>query len=261
MKSLLRAFAGLASHVPQGARLILVSHDISSSDEDTFTPGNSTPPELFSRQLRFLKDRFRFVSLPELFSDKDPGPLATLTFDDGFRTVHSRAAGILQKEEVPFTVFCNGLAIREGRLNYGKGYEPVPFGKTRFYLDENEVRSLHTSGTGIGSHGTSHQPLSEAEPGELEAEVSGNKKYLEGITGSPVIDFAFPFGKPRHINTAAVNACLSAGHERLYSAIPRYVRDRDLVSKEKLIPRASLHLQQEADLHVLLNRLWLGGSA
>lgn len=252
MKALLKALAGSRSWIPTGARLILVSHDISAAGDPTYSAANSTPPSLFQRQLEFLKARFRFVPLAHLLADPDPKPLAALTFDDGFLTVATRAAPMLRKLSVPFTVFCNAQAIRDARLDYGEEYEPLPTERCRFYMNEMEVRELVAGGASIGSHGFSHRPLAALDSDRLRFEVSGNKEFLEALTGAPVPDFAFPFGKRRHISEAALAACRHAGHSRIYSAQAGYAQ-----AGAELIPRASLHLQDEQALHLLLNRLAL----
>jgi len=255
MKSLFRKLFDTHSYVPSSARLILVSHDISSPSDATYSKGNSTPPELFERQLSFLQEKFQFVSLPELLRSESPEPLAALTFDDGFLTVKTRAASILSARLIPFSIFCNGKAVAEQRLDYGSEYEPLDFSRTRFYLNESELKELHKNGVGIGSHGLTHQPLGSLGAESLKQEIAENKRYLENLLGSAVTNFAFPFGKPRHISEAAIRVCQEAGHSRLFSALPSYVPRNKLELPETLIPRVSLHMQSEADLNVLLNRM------
>lgn len=255
MKSLFRKLFDARSYVPRSARLVLVSHDVSSPSDATYSKGNSTPPELFERQLSFLQKKFQFVSLADLLSSDSPEPLAALTFDDGFLTVKTKASSILSARSIPFTIFCNGKAVTEQRLDYGSEYEPLDFSRTRLYLNESELKELHRNGAEVGSHGLTHQPLGSLGAESLKQEIAENKQYLENLLGSAVTSFAFPFGKPRHISEAAIHACLEAGHSRLYSALPSYVARRKLEIPETLIPRVSLHMQSEADLNVLLNRM------
>lgn len=255
MKALLKQLASLGGIVPRGARLIFVSHDISEEGDPTFSAANSTPPRLFRAQLQFLRSKFRFVSLHEVQHSDTREPLASLTFDDGFRTVASAAAPILRELEIPFSIFCNGLALEAARLEYGDEYPRLPFEKIRFYLNADELRALVKEGAGIGSHGYSHRALAGLSEAELVQETAGNKILLEKIVGHEVTDFAFPFGKARHVSPAAVAACRTAGFRRIYSANSAYATRPDPLG---LVPRVSLHLQDVAALKLLLNKLALG---
>lgn len=234
-----------------------MAHDISDEQEPTFSAGNSTSSKLFCRQLNFLRERFRFVALHELLSSSDPLPLAALTFDDGFRTVLTRAEKILSKINVPFTVFCNGQAIRKGFLDYGPDYPALPFAKAKFYLNAAEVNELHRGGAGIGSHGSSHASLGATSDEQLPREILDNKEFLENLVGAAIPDFAFPFGKSQHITQAAIEHCRAAGHLHLFSAQPGYASQLGKTPTDNVNPRASLHLQTEQELHLLLNRIAL----
>lgn len=255
VKTVLKRVASVSSCVPGGARAIFVMHDISAPSEHTFSPSDSTPPELFERQLDFFQERFTFVPLGSLLASREGGR-ASLTFDDGFLTVLTRAYPILKRREIPFTVFCNGRAMREGRLDFDPRFPSAPQHKGRIFLDESDVRELSRAGAGIGSHGATHASLAGLDAPSLAAEIGGNKTYLEGVVGKEVIDFAFPYGKARDIEPSGISACVAAGHQHLYSAIPGYL-PREASGAPAVLPRISLHLQEVSALHLLLNRLAL----
>jgi len=76
--------------------------------------GNSIPSMLIStgmleRQLDWIGQRFRFVSLDELGSGLEGGgfdtPVAAITFDDGYKDVYENAFPILKKKGIPAAVF------------------------------------------------------------------------------------------------------------------------------------------------------------
>jgi peptidoglycan/xylan/chitin deacetylase (PgdA/CDA1 family) len=76
--------------------------------------GNSIPSMLISqrmleRQLDWIGQRFRFVSLDELGSGLEGSgfddPVAAITFDDGYQDVYENAFPLLKKKGIPAAVF------------------------------------------------------------------------------------------------------------------------------------------------------------
>jgi len=63
-------------------------------------------------------------------------------------------------------------------------------------LTSNQVRELSQAGIEIGAHTISHPILKTLDPDTASAEIIEGKKRLEDITGSPVLSFAYPNGKP-----------------------------------------------------------------
>lgn len=80
------------------------------------------------------------------------------------------------------------------------------------YLDPADLRALAEAGMEVGSHTLSHPNLAVLKNGELEDEIAESKVHLESITGAPVRGIAYPFGKRRHFNAAAVEAVRRAGY-------------------------------------------------
>jgi peptidoglycan/xylan/chitin deacetylase (PgdA/CDA1 family) len=78
------------------------------------------PPEVFEAQMRFLKKNYRLLSLEELCrclqepDGSDSG--VAVTFDDGYRDVHTIAFPILRKYQIPTTVFLTVDSIETGRV-------------------------------------------------------------------------------------------------------------------------------------------------
>lgn len=77
-------------------------------------------PEVFEAQMRFLRQRCRLVSLDELFRGlQNPnagGPALAITFDDGYRDLYTHAFPILQKYQVPATIFVVVDSIETGEV-------------------------------------------------------------------------------------------------------------------------------------------------
>ncbi|MDE2150101.1 MAG: polysaccharide deacetylase family protein [Gammaproteobacteria bacterium] len=95
----------LARRRPQ--RRILMLHNIEHRE---------LPPEVFERQMLWLKRHFTIVSLPTMVERLERGlpPLAggelALTFDDGLRNHEEHAYRVLLKHRIPATFFvCPGL--------------------------------------------------------------------------------------------------------------------------------------------------------
>jgi peptidoglycan/xylan/chitin deacetylase (PgdA/CDA1 family) len=257
LKNALKHLAAMGSWVPPGARVVFNMHDISCPDEPTFSPSDSTPPGLFERQLDFLQERFRFVELEDLLQERSSShPRASLTFDDGFATVLSRAREILRKRKIPYAVFCSRRAIEEGLLDFDPKFPAAPQGSGKIFLDAADLLHLHAEGVLIGSHGKTHSALANLSPSAALEEVADNKTYLEALLGAPVNHFAFPYGKASHFDQTSVDICRSVGHKFLYSGIPSYISGKGAPSK-RVIPRVTIHLQDEPALHLLFNRLAL----
>src|SRR3989344_6899340 len=66
------------------------------------------PVDEFERQVAFLSNNFRIVSIPEIFeaAQRDsPDRLCAITFDDGLKDQFTHAVPILKKHQAPATFF------------------------------------------------------------------------------------------------------------------------------------------------------------
>ena len=89
----------------KGRRVILIYHSVGS------TPWATTEAR-FEEQIKWLKDNARLVSLEQLISATNvPGLHAAITFDDGYKSVHTIAAPLLAKHQCPATVYINPACI------------------------------------------------------------------------------------------------------------------------------------------------------
>jgi peptidoglycan/xylan/chitin deacetylase (PgdA/CDA1 family) len=73
-------------------------------------------------------------------------------------------------------------------------------------LNWNQIRTMGRSGASFGSHTMTHPVVSKLAFSQLESELEESKRLLELRLSSPVVHFAFPFGKPEDCgaNTASV---------------------------------------------------------
>lgn len=251
--------------VPANRRAIFIFHDVSEPRSGHFRPEYSTPPHVFREQIEFLARHFELVSLSAITRpDQASGerPRAAITFDDGFRGVRSEALPLLESRGIPFAVFVSRMAIERDALFNGPYHQLVEGGRSRIFLDPEDVVALSRAGVTIGSHSATHRNLARCSTSELEEEIAGNKHYLERLLGVPVRDFAFPIGSPQHRSERALQACFGAGHERAYSSDRRLFRGTDAVAaraRNELFPRVGFRWESPREMMFAINRALLRG--
>jgi peptidoglycan/xylan/chitin deacetylase (PgdA/CDA1 family)/CelD/BcsL family acetyltransferase involved in cellulose biosynthesis len=97
--------------------LVLCYHRVGTGGIPLYT---SMDPGLFEAQMRFLRGQYRVVSLDtiyrELLSGESKGPGVAVTFDDGYRDLFTNAFPMLQKYEIPATIFVIAGAVETGQV-------------------------------------------------------------------------------------------------------------------------------------------------
>jgi peptidoglycan/xylan/chitin deacetylase (PgdA/CDA1 family) len=82
----------------------------------------SLDPRAFEEQMRYLRERYRIISLGELCQEmNDPearGQAVAVTFDDGYRDLYTNAFPILQKYKIPATIYLTAGAIESGSVSW-----------------------------------------------------------------------------------------------------------------------------------------------
>lgn len=78
------------------------------------------PTSAFEEQMRYLRKSYRILSLDEMVLEMaNPGssqPAVTVTFDDGYRGLFTEAFPILQKYQIPATIFLTIDAVETGNV-------------------------------------------------------------------------------------------------------------------------------------------------
>jgi peptidoglycan/xylan/chitin deacetylase (PgdA/CDA1 family) len=92
------------------APLVLGYHRVvEDTSGDASIPAMMVTTAMLERQLEWVGRRYRYVTLDELArslgSGGPPGPLAAVTFDDGYADVHRNAFPLLRRMGVPAAVF------------------------------------------------------------------------------------------------------------------------------------------------------------
>jgi peptidoglycan/xylan/chitin deacetylase (PgdA/CDA1 family) len=146
------------------------------------------PTELFRRQIELLALESRAVSLNDALVDlsheeppvRDP---VVVTFDDGTADFIDVALPILERYEIPVTVYLATDFIERG----------VPFPSGGAPLSWGALRDASTTGlVSIGSHTHSHTLLDRLDPASVGDELDRSIALIEDRIGVPARDFAYP---------------------------------------------------------------------
>lgn len=157
---------------------IVVYHSISSPLKPM--PANAdVSPARFESHLQWLaKRRDRVATLEKLLNLPESDRHYAITFDDGYKDNLTTALPLLEKYELPMTLF-----IAAGFIGRDK------------YLTVDEVKKIaaHPLVT-IGSHGYSHRHFPQLSSKEARFELTESKRLLEEIIEKPVDLLAWSYG-------------------------------------------------------------------
>jgi peptidoglycan/xylan/chitin deacetylase (PgdA/CDA1 family) len=199
---------------PRRGWRILLYHSIGASIGAASAAGNGTrlaadspvAVDDFERQMRSLisANGIRMVSLTDGLSAvanaRPDETLVAVTFDDGYRDTLARAAPVLARLGIPFTVFVVGGFIER---------PPVP----DRYLDAAGLRELATApGASIGAHGHTHRPLSRLPDSVLVTELRASIDAIGSAIGRAPTTMSYPHGAvDRRVVAAAGRAGFTIG--------------------------------------------------
>lgn len=147
-----------------------------------------TSPEAFEAHLILLKKHFEIVSVAEAVDILRDGtatsrdrPLAMICFDDGYRCNWTQATPVLERQEVPATLFAARDLIRQ----------PGPT-----YLSEDELVALASHPLwDVGGHGITHNVLTGLLPEDQVREIEQSAAWLNDLLGPDLRGFAYPQGQ------------------------------------------------------------------
>jgi peptidoglycan/xylan/chitin deacetylase (PgdA/CDA1 family) len=208
------------------------------------------PEAVFASQLTCLREGGWTVIDAAAFVRglDDPGRLplrsALLTFDDGYRTLHSVALPWLRRFEYPAVAFIPTDFIG-GSNGFDDGVEPA-----ETLCDWGELRELERSGVSVQSHGASHRRFSDLSPEARVVELRSSKEILEAGLCKPVELFAYPYGDGGPDASSSSVSLASAGYRAgfLYKGGPAQLPAVD----HSHLPR--LPMGPDTDLNAALRR-------
>jgi peptidoglycan/xylan/chitin deacetylase (PgdA/CDA1 family)/SAM-dependent methyltransferase len=172
---------------------ILMYHQIAAHEGD---PGDRwrVPPELFARQMRYLRDAgYESATLEEWEEARRakrplPGRRFLLTFDDGFADFATAAWPLLR--ELGFDAHLFVVSGRAGGVSDWDAafWRPAPL------LDAPALRDLHRDGVRLGAHTVDHEPLTGLPPDAVMSQALDSALWIEALTGAPCRSIAYPYG-------------------------------------------------------------------
>lgn len=104
-------------------------------------------------------------------------PYITVTFDDGWESVYTQAAPLLQKYGIPTTQYIlSGIEDNQDYMSFG------------------QIAQLKAGGHEIACHSVTHPDLTTLNHKDLIDQLTGCKKTLEKKLNTSIKDFASPYG-------------------------------------------------------------------
>lgn len=145
-------------------------------------------PEQFEQQVSILSS-CKVYALNDLEKNG-----FVITFDDGYRDNLTTALPVLEKYQLPFTVF-----ITTNHIDASDDY-----------LSSGDIRILarHPLVT-LGTHGVSHRRLTTCNDDELRYELNESKHILEALSGHGINMMSYPHGA---VDARVVSAVRDAGY-------------------------------------------------
>lgn len=157
----------------------------------------------FRRQMQWLKE-----------SGYKVGTDVLITFDDGELNNFTEALPVLQ--ECGFTAYFFIIVSRVGK----KGYMGWP-----------ELKQLQQAGMTVGSHGLSHEILTNLLDSQLEQELTASKRTLEVNLNTSIETFSVPRG---FCNDKVIDMAYQAGYKTIF------ISDRPQALKAHCISRIAV---------------------
>lgn len=203
----------------RGELRIIYYHRIDNEEHRSCVSVNA-----FAEQMALLRSEawtiLTLKQVAEHLSAKKPFPDRALavTFDDGFEDNYTAALPILQKEEIPATVFLTTDYIGTDELPVlrdRRGISP---------LNWEQVRAMAAGGVQLGAHTLTHPSLNAISSEMMVHEIRECRARIQEETGVWAEDFCYPRG---HYNEAVENAVREAGYSTALTTRPGIVSPDD----------------------------------
>lgn len=170
--------------------LILSLHRVGVPPSDATHRCLFTTPRLLAFQIRFVKLLgFKFVTLKEALESNN-GNFAVLTFDDGYQDNFVEGLPVLEKHNVPATVFVITGDIAARGKSWDEAGEKLPAD----LMSWETLSILTKKGWEIGSHAHEHIHLARHPVERQEAEIRRSILEIEENLGETPVSFAYPYG-------------------------------------------------------------------
>lgn len=193
----------LQTRMPSPGHRALMYHAVGSAVSGDTHGLFSIAPGLFAEHMAWLKTNHapHVVRFENGQSDTRAFRVS-ITFDDGYMDNLTNALPILERYELPFTIFIATDLVSNGASNF-------------LCLNDIKTLSRHPLIT-IGAHGKTHTPLTHHGIASLKYELSESRKLLQDITGKAVVTMSYPHGAVndvvQHEVKAAGYACAASSY-------------------------------------------------
>lgn len=85
-----------------------------------------------------------------------------------------------------------------------------------------QIHEMKSAGISFGAHTLSHPALGQLPQSEVERELSESRRILESRLDEPVLDLAFPFGRPEDCGPFAYQAASRCGYRSAVTTVWGY---------------------------------------
>lgn len=229
---------------------ILLYHRVANVSEDPIKL--CVTPACFEKHLQFLKKHYDILPLSELSRRLMAGNLngneAAITFDDGYKDNLTNALPLLEKYNIPATIFVTTSSLGE-KASFEWDLEYAEVDRATF-LNEEEILILSNHKLiEIGAHTNTHSRLSDLTEAEQKDEILKSKIVLEKITGKKITAFAYPFGGIYDFNNSSKLTVKKIGFLFAYSTAHVLAKN---TSDSYCIPRINIRECTVSDLSKML---------
>lgn len=182
---------------------ILCYHTIGEPDWGV----NDVTPAQFRRHIELaLNAGFRFAPASEIARGGGDAKTLAITFDDGMKSVLTRAAPILKEYGLPWSFFpvtdwCDGGAHWLGDTVMGWA----------------DVEAAMRAGGELGSHSLTHPDFSTIDMARTADELGVSRDVIRKNLGIAPDSFAIPFGQSGNWSEAAQACAREAGYDVVYA--------------------------------------------
>ena len=206
--------------------LVLCYHAVS----DRLPALLSVTPQALEHQLALLRARgYVGATFLETVTAPPGEKTVAITFDDAYKSVLEVGKPILDRYEMPGTVFVpTNFPDTPERPMAWPGIDQWlggPFEDELLPLSWNDLSGLAADGWEIGSHTRSHPHLTRIGDAALADELAGSRALLEGRLGRPCRTLAYPYGDH---DERVVAAAAAAGYEAACTLPQRFPAPRPL---------------------------------
>jgi peptidoglycan/xylan/chitin deacetylase (PgdA/CDA1 family) len=144
-----------------------------------------------------------------------------LSFDDGFRNVHTNALPILAEHSVPAIVFVpTGLVGADWHQTRRYCLETAMYRGVIEMATWKDLKEAQAHGFEVGSHTRSHKRFTDMSdmPNVLRDEIAGSKRDIEEHLQTECKYISWPYGTLKDADETSLNAAREAGYRAVFGA-------------------------------------------